>query len=110
MHCPVAGKAIQAARADKGLSLQGLDRIACPVLLASPEFDRILPAERHAPRFKREISGVESRMLAGCGHMPMWDDTRLVVETISEFVDRHIALAKNSLGTSATAPADLVGA
>lgn len=110
VRCPVAGKAIQAARADKGLSLQDLDRIACPVLLASPEFDRILPAERHAPRFRREIPGVESRMLAGCGHMPMWDDTRLVVETISEFVDRHITLARNSRGTSAAAPADLVGA
>ncbi|HEY5286268.1 MAG TPA: alpha/beta fold hydrolase [Solirubrobacteraceae bacterium] len=91
LRCPVAKKAIEAARIDKGLSLQDLDRIACPVLLASPEFDRILPAERHAPRFMREIPGVESRMLAGCGHVPMWDDTQLVVRTISEFVDRHIA-------------------
>lgn len=110
VRCPVAGKAIQAARADKGLSLQNLDRIACPVLLASPEFDRILPAERHAPRFRREIPGVESRMLPGCGHMPMWDDTRLIVQTISEFVDRHIALARNSRGPSAAAHADLLSA
>jgi pimeloyl-ACP methyl ester carboxylesterase len=110
VRCPVAGAAIQAARADKGLSLQDLDRIACPVLLASPEFDRILPAERHAPRFKREIPGVESHMLPGCGHMPMWDDTRLIVQTISEFVDRHIALARNSRGASATAPAELLSA
>jgi pimeloyl-ACP methyl ester carboxylesterase len=100
LRCPVANKAIEAARADKGLSLQGLDRISCPVLLASPEFDRILPAERHAPRFKREIPGVESRMLAGCGHVPMWDDTHLIVRTISEFVDRHIATA----GSVADAP------
>jgi pimeloyl-ACP methyl ester carboxylesterase len=90
LHCPVATKAIEAARADRGLALQELDRISCPVLLASPEFDRILPAERHAPRFRAEIPGVESRMLQGCGHVPMWDDTRLVVRTISEFVDRHI--------------------
>jgi pimeloyl-ACP methyl ester carboxylesterase len=109
VRCPVAGKAIEAARADKGLSLQDLDRITCPVLLASPEFDRILPAERHAPRFKREIPGVEARVLPGCGHVPMWDDTRLVVQTISEFVDRQIALARNSLGASAP-PADLVDA
>lgn len=93
VRCPIAGKAIEAARADKGLALQDLDRIACPVLLASPEFDRILPAERHAPRFRAEIPGVESRMLPGCGHLPMWDDTHLVVRTISEFVDRHIAPA-----------------
>ncbi len=89
LRCTVAAQAIQALRADKGLALGDLDRIACPVLLASPQFDRILPAERHAPRFKREIPGVESKMLPGCGHVPMWDDTRLVVRTISEFVDRH---------------------
>jgi pimeloyl-ACP methyl ester carboxylesterase len=93
LRCPVAPKAIEAARADKGISLQDLDRIACPVLLASPEFDRILPAERHAPRYRREIPGVESRMLPGCGHVPMWDDTQLVLSTIVEFVDRHAAAA-----------------
>jgi pimeloyl-ACP methyl ester carboxylesterase len=109
VHCPVAGKAIEAARADKGLALQDLNRIACPVLLASPEFDRILPAERHAPRFRREIPGVESRMLPGCGHMPMWDDTRLVVRTISEFVDRHTA-PPDSVEATQAPPADFVGA
>jgi pimeloyl-ACP methyl ester carboxylesterase len=59
------------------------------VLLASPQFDRILPAERHAPRLRREIPGVEARTLLGCGHVPMWDDTPTVVSMISEFVDRH---------------------
>ncbi len=106
LRCPVAGKAIEAARADKGLSLQDLDRISCPVLLASPEFDRILPAERHAPRFKREIPGVESQMLPGCGHVPMWDDTRLVVRTISEFVNRHIAPPAGSDSASGAPPVE----
>jgi pimeloyl-ACP methyl ester carboxylesterase len=87
--CTIADRAIAALRADRGLALEDLDRIACPVLLASPEFDRILPAERHAPRLRRQIAGVESRMLMGCGHLPMWDDTRLIAATISEFVDRH---------------------
>jgi pimeloyl-ACP methyl ester carboxylesterase len=91
VRCPIAGKAIEAARADRGLALGELDRISCPVLLASPEFDRILPAERHAPRFRAEIPAVQSRTLPGCGHVPMWDDTHLVVHTISEFVNRHIA-------------------
>jgi pimeloyl-ACP methyl ester carboxylesterase len=105
VRCPVAGRAIEAARADKGLALGDLDRIACPVLLASPECDRILPAERHAPRFRREIPGVESCMLPGCGHVPMWDDTRLVARTISEFVDRHISPA----GSVEAARAPLAG-
>lgn len=91
LRCAVAQKAIEAARTDKGLSLGELDRIACPVLLASPQFDRILPAQRHAPRFRREIPGVESLMLPGCGHVPMWDDTALVVEAIERFVQRHQA-------------------
>lgn len=89
VRCPAAPTAIEALRADRGLALGDLDRIACPVLVASPEFDRILPAERHAPRFRREIPGVEARMLPGCGHVPMWDDTQLVLRTIGEFVDRH---------------------
>jgi pimeloyl-ACP methyl ester carboxylesterase len=93
LRCAVSDKAIDALRADRGLSLRDLDRIACPVLLASPRFDRVLPAERHAPRLRREIPGVESRTLADCGHVPMWDDTRLVVRTIVEFVDRHTATA-----------------
>jgi pimeloyl-ACP methyl ester carboxylesterase len=93
MRCPVSTAAIAALRADTGLTIKDLDRIACPVLLASPQFDRILPAERHAPRFKREIPGVESRVLYGCGHVPMWDASNLLVQMIGEFVDRHTAPA-----------------
>jgi pimeloyl-ACP methyl ester carboxylesterase len=96
LRCPIAPKAIEAARADKGLSLHDLDRIACPVLLASPEFDRILPADRHAPRYRREIPGVESLALRGCGHLPMWDDTRLILTTITEFVDRYASSVEPS--------------
>jgi pimeloyl-ACP methyl ester carboxylesterase len=100
-RCTVSEAAIAALRADSGLALQDLDRISCPVLLVSPQFDRVLPAERHAPRFKREIPGVECRTLADCGHLPMWDASELLVEMIGEFVDRHRAVAS---------PADLVAA
>jgi pimeloyl-ACP methyl ester carboxylesterase len=100
VRCPVAPKAIEALRADKGLAVRDLDRIACPVLLASPEHDRILPAERHAPRYKREIPAVEWRTLPGCGHVPMWDDTQLVLSTIGEFVDRHVAGSRELAGVS----------
>jgi pimeloyl-ACP methyl ester carboxylesterase len=100
-RCSISAAAIAALRADKGLSLHGLESISCPVLLVSPEFDRILPAERHAPRFRRQIPGVESRTLANCGHVPMWDASRLLVQMISDFVDGH---------TTATHPADLLTA
>jgi pimeloyl-ACP methyl ester carboxylesterase len=88
-RCAVSGPAIAALRADSGLALRDLDRIDCPVLLVSPQFDRVLPAERHAPRFRREIPGVELRTLSDCGHVPMWDATELLLQMIGEFVDRH---------------------
>jgi pimeloyl-ACP methyl ester carboxylesterase len=91
LRCTVSAQAIEALAADReGLVLGDLDRIACPVRLVSPQFDRILPAARHAPRYRREIPKVDSVTLAGCGHVPMWDDTRLVLRTITEFIDRHV--------------------
>ena len=89
-HCAVADAAIASLSGNSsGFALRELERISAPVLLASPEFDRILPAQIHAPRFRREIPGVQARTLSGCGHVPMWDDTALIVNTICEFVDSH---------------------
>jgi len=93
LRCTIIGRLLEALRADRDVALVDLDRIACPVLLAWSQFDRVLPPERNAPRLLREIPGVEPQMLAGCGHVPMWDDSRLVVQTIAGFVDRHAASA-----------------
>lgn len=99
LRCTVSGQVIDALGADREeLVVRDLDRIACPVRLASPQFDRILPAELHAPRYRREIPGVDSVSLAGCGHVPMWDDAQLVTRTITEFVDRHVAPAASAAG------------
>jgi pimeloyl-ACP methyl ester carboxylesterase len=102
-RCTISEAAIAALRADRGLALGDLDRIGCPVLLASPEFDLILPAERHAPRFKREIPGVQSLMLTDCGHVPMWDASELLVRTIGEFVDRAPASSATALSLATPA-------
>ncbi|HEX3519413.1 MAG TPA: alpha/beta hydrolase [Solirubrobacteraceae bacterium] len=92
LRCSVSTQAIEALAADReDLVLKDLGRISCPVRLASPQFDRVLPAARHAPRYRREIPGVEAVTLTGCGHVPMWDDTRQVLRTIIEFVERHRA-------------------
>lgn len=89
LRCSISQRAIQALLADEaGLTIGELDRIACPVLLGTPQFDRVLPGPRHAPRYRREVPGVEAITLPGCGHMPMWDDTRLMVKSIVEHVDR----------------------
>jgi pimeloyl-ACP methyl ester carboxylesterase len=95
LRCTVADQVVAALAEERDdLMLRELDRIACPVRLASPQLDRILPAELHAPRFRREIPGVDAVTLPGCGHVPMWDDTEMVIRTITEFVDRHAAAAR----------------
>jgi pimeloyl-ACP methyl ester carboxylesterase len=70
-------------------SLHGLDTIACPVLITWGSRDRILPMDRHAPRLREEIPGVEFRVHPGIGHTPMWDDPGLIARTIIEFAGRH---------------------
>ena len=36
---------------------------------------------------------MEFRVLPGTGHVPMWDDARLVAETIHGFVSQHAGAA-----------------
>ncbi len=92
LGCSISQRAIQALRADEAeLTITDLDRITCPVLLATPQFDRVLPGPRHAPRYRREIPGVRAVTLAGCGHVPVWDDAKLVTKLIVEQVDGNLA-------------------
>lgn len=91
LDCAIGRRAIQALLADGAeLTIGDLDRISCPVLLATPQFDRVLPGPRHAPRYRREIPGVQHVTLTDCGHVPMWDDTKLVTKLIVEQVDRNL--------------------
>ena len=91
LHCSISRRAIAALFADDvGLTIGDLDRIGCPVLLATPQFDRVLPGVRHAPRYRREIPDVEAVALPDCGHVPVWDDTKLVSRLIVEHVDRNL--------------------
>lgn len=112
LDCSISRRAIQALLADAAeLTIGELDRIACPVLLATPRFDRVLPGSRHAPRYRREIPGVQALSLPDCGHAPMWDDTKLVTRLIVEQVDRNRAHDRDlAHGTDAAhrtdAPAD----
>ncbi|MCW2968842.1 MAG: alpha/beta fold hydrolase [Solirubrobacteraceae bacterium] len=68
-----------------GARILDLDRVACPVLIAWGDHDRILPMARHAGRFRREIPGAQFRVLAGVGHTPMWDAPGLVTSLIADF-------------------------
>ncbi|HEY1833452.1 MAG TPA: alpha/beta hydrolase [Solirubrobacteraceae bacterium] len=101
LRCSASALAIAALRADRDdLVLRDLERISCPVRLATPQFDRILPPAKHAPRYRREIPNVDSVTLLGCGHVPMWDSTLQVVRTISEFVDRDTGVEQPLVATS----------
>lgn len=86
--CAVIDDALRALRAGEA-HLDGLEQIDVPVRVAWAQHDRILPMDRHAGRARREIPNVDYVVLPKVGHVPMWDDTALVVRTITEFVDRH---------------------
>ena len=103
LRCSIADDVIAALTADSGVTVHDLDRISCPVLLATPEHDRILPPALHAPRFRREIPAVHARVLLGCGHVPMWDNTPLVLNTIVDFVERGES-ARSYAGLGAPSP------
>ncbi len=101
LGCSISQRAIRELLADNaGLTISDLDRITCPVLLATPQFDRVLPGPRHAPRYLREIPGVKAITLADCGHVPVWDNAKLVTKLIVEQVE-------GNLGPSPDAPADV---
>jgi pimeloyl-ACP methyl ester carboxylesterase len=88
LGCTVVNDVLSSLRAGRG-HLEGLDQIAAPTLIAWAELDRILPLVTCSARFRREIPNAEFRVLPRVGHVPMWDDTRLVVKTIADWVDAH---------------------
>ena len=90
LECTVVDDVYDAIRSGNGL-LRDLDQVKGPVLVAWPELDRVLPMSRHAARFRAEIPGVEFRVLPRVGHVPMWDDPRLVADTIAEFAQAAAA-------------------
>jgi pimeloyl-ACP methyl ester carboxylesterase len=90
LSCTVVDDVLASLRAGRG-HLEDLDQVAAPTLIAWAELDRILPLATCSARFKREIPDAEFRVLPRVGHVPMWDDTRLVVNSIVEWVDAHLA-------------------
>lgn len=110
LGCSISRRAIQALLADTAeLTISDLGAIACPVLLATPRFDRVLPGPRHAPRYRREIPHVEAITLPDCGHVPMWDNTKLVTKLIVEQVERSVGQGSGAQAGVAARSAALGG-
>jgi pimeloyl-ACP methyl ester carboxylesterase len=91
LGCTVVTDVLVSLRAGRA-HVENLDEIAAPTLIAWAELDRVLPLATCSARFRREIPNVEFRVLPRVGHVPMWDDTRLIVDTITDWVDTHRAM------------------
>jgi pimeloyl-ACP methyl ester carboxylesterase len=60
------------------------DVALCPVRIAWAERDRVIPFRRYGLPMRRVVRGAEFGVLRGVGHVPMYDDPRLVARTILE--------------------------
>jgi pimeloyl-ACP methyl ester carboxylesterase len=89
IRCEIIDEVITALRSGDDALVADLDQVSAPVLLAWAHHDRILPMATCSSRMRREIPGAEFRVLPGVGHVPMWDDSHLVVDTIVEWVTKH---------------------
>ncbi len=98
--CRIIDEVVGALRSGSDAVPQNLDRVTAPVLVAWAARDRILPLQSCSERFRSEIPGVEFRVLPAVGHVPMWDDARLVTETITDWVLRHSALSATAGATA----------
>jgi pimeloyl-ACP methyl ester carboxylesterase len=65
--------------------VQGFDGgLPCPVRIAWAEHDRTIPFDRFGRPLLDALGEAEFVTVAGVGHMPMYDDSALVAETILE--------------------------
>lgn len=86
----VAGNDPKAAKAFLGATrtydaLTQLQGVRCPVLIAYPEHDLVLPRRLCAERLKRAIPEATITTLPGVGHAAMIDHPKLVADTIRAF-------------------------
>jgi pimeloyl-ACP methyl ester carboxylesterase len=58
------------------------ESLPCPITVAWSAHDRILPLRTHGAFSRKVLPDAEFKVLADVGHVPMFDDPRLVSETI----------------------------
>ena len=100
IRCAVVGDVFKTMRDGTGRVVD-LDRVDVPTLVAWGDKDRLLPMDRHSERFRREIPGVQFRVMRGLGHTPMWDDAGQIAELIADFASAASA-AGNGHAASVT--------
>ncbi|MFC5142769.1 alpha/beta fold hydrolase [Actinomycetospora rhizophila] len=66
--------------------------LPCPVRVAWSGRDRLIPWRRHGVALRERLPGAEFVRLPRVGHVPMWDDPDLVVDTVLGVTAAHRAL------------------
>jgi pimeloyl-ACP methyl ester carboxylesterase len=61
---------------------RALEELPCPVRIAWAERDHMIPWRAYGAPMRRIVPGAEFVRLPAVGHVPMWDDPALVVDTI----------------------------
>ena len=84
IRCSVVGDVFTTMRDGTGRVVD-LDQVKVPTLVAWGDKDRLLPMDKHAGRFRREIPGVHFEVMRGLGHTPMWDDPGRIAKVIGDF-------------------------
>ena len=64
--------------------LAPIDPPPCPIAIAWAELDRVFPEGKYAPVARERIPGARYSVLHGVGHVPMFDDPKLVADAIRE--------------------------
>jgi len=100
-RCTVVGDVFATMRDGSGRVVD-LDQVKAPTLVAWGDKDRLLPMDRHANRFRREIPGVRFEVMHGLGHTPMWDAPGRIAELIADFAS---AASGSSNGQAASVTA-----
>lgn len=85
MGCPAYVELMRAATHEHA---RNLDQIRCPVLLAWPAEDRVLPFKRYGQPLSRALPSAELRTLHDVGHASMLDDPRGIAHLVRDFIAR----------------------
>ena len=64
-----------------------LHRITCPVLLIWGDKDRLVPPA-YGEAYRKHIPHSEIKLIPNCGHLPMFEQEAVFVETIVRFCKR----------------------
>jgi pimeloyl-ACP methyl ester carboxylesterase len=81
-QCPMfAALATGSARLHR---FENLDIAHCPVHIAWAQRDRLIPYRRFGHPMRAVVPGAQFSLLPGVGHVPMYDDPRLIARIILE--------------------------